>query len=634
MSTIESNINLWKRIAQISGIFAFVISIILIINYAQYKTIDPVNTELINSLVEKLNSNPSDSLLREQIRTVDLLSRKAYFTNQWQVRTGGYLLLLSLAVLVIAMQIIKSNSPKEVVVEENKSSFLEQKNARKWISISGIVLVCTALLLAFLTHNDLSQKFASASSQNQERSGTQDDETQLIDNQIVETEKPSPKQDTIVISENEKAEKSEKTLIIKNEQKSDKKLAEQPATVKKENKVVAVTEKKLSEYPSEEEILKNHPSFRGPGGNGISYRKNIPISWDATTGDNVVWKVEIPLHGYNSPIIWEDKIFVSGANSAQREVYCIDRNTGKILWTGEVNNIDGSPATAPEVTEDTGQAAPSLTTDGRRVYAIFANGDIIAFDMDGNRVWARNLGDPENHYGHSSSLMLYQNILIVQYDTKNSPKIMGLSSSTGETQWETPRKVKVSWASPIVVNTGNRTEVILVADPTVDSYDPLTGKLNWSVNCIFGEVGPSAAYADGVVYAVNEYAKLVAIKIGDNPEILWESTDYMSDVPSPVATENLLFMATSYGVFLCYDAKTGEILWEQENDNGFYSSPMLVEGKIYLMDMQGIMHIFKADKEFVSLGDCPIGEDGMATPAFADGKIYIRGNKHIFCIGK
>ncbi len=634
MSSTESNIKIWKRVAQIAGIFAFVISIILIINYAQYKTIDPVNTELINSLVEKLNVNPSDSLLREQIRTVDLLSRKAYFTNQWQVRTGGYLLLLSIAVLVIAMQIVKSNSPKVIVIDENENSFVEQKNARKWISISGIVLVGTALLLAFLTHNDLSKEFKIAG--NQDKLTNTSVETQTTaDKDIFIEEEDQASNELTIINETEKAEEEvEKIVSTTNEQASDDKSEKKPLVSTEEKGVVETPKKILNAYPSEDEILKNHASFRGPGGNGISYRKNIPTSWDATTGENVVWKVEIPLHGYNSPIIWGDKIFVSGANSAQREVYCIDRNTGKILWTGEVKNIEGSPATSPEVTEDTGQAAPSLTTDGRRVYAIFANGDIIAFDMEGNRLWARNLGDPDNHYGHSSSLMLYQNVLIVQYDIKKSPKIMGLESSSGATLWEAPRKVKVSWASPVVVNTGNRTEVLLVADPSVDSYDPLTGKLNWSVDCIFGEVGPSVAYSNGLVYAVNEYAKLVAIKIGDNPEILWESTDYMSDVPSPVATEDLLFMATSYGVYLCYDAKTGEILWEQENDNGFYSSPMLVEGKIYLMDMQGIMHIFKAEREFVSIGDCPLGEDGMTTPAFADGKIYIRGNKHLFCIGK
>lgn len=628
----ESNIGLWKRIAMIAGIFAFVISMILIVNYAQYKRIDPVNTELISSLVERLNDNPSDSLLREQIRTVDLLSRKAYFTNQWQVRTGGYFLLLSIAVLVIAMQIIKSKTPKEVVISENENSFQEQKNARKWISISGVILVCTALILALLTHNDLSNEFRLANTKvNNESTSV---ETQLADNEPILKEETPSNEEVLVNNEVEKVDVAEKELSKTVEKSTDKKSEKKPPIEAKEKEVVAVAEMNLSEYPSEEEILNNHPSFRGPDGNGKSYHKNIPISWDATTGENVDWKVEIPLHGYNSPIIWDDKIFVSGANSAQREVYCIDRYTGKILWTGKVKNIPGSPATSPEVTEDTGQAAPTLTTDGRRVYAIFANGDIIAFDMEGKQIWARNLGNPDNHYGHSSSLMLYQNVLIVQYDIKSSPKIMGLSSSTGKTLWETPRKVKVSWASPVVVNTGDKTEVILVADPTVDSYDPLTGELNWSVDCIFGEVGPSVAYSNGIVYAVNEYAKLVAIKIGEQAEILWESMDYMSDVPSPVATEDLLFMATSYGVFLCYDAKTGEILWEQEYDNGFYSSPMMAEGKIYMMDMQGIMHIFKADSEFVSIGECPLGEDGMTTPAFADGKIYIRGNKHLFCIGK
>lgn len=624
------NIRLWKRIAQIAGVFAFIISMLLIVNYAQYKRIDPIESELINSLVERLNENPEDNKLREQIRTVDLLARKAYFTSQWQIRTGGYLLLLSIAVLVIAMQIIKSKSLLEVIVTDKEDSFFEQKNARKWISISGIIMVATALTFAFLTHNELSEEFSSA--------GLTDNDNVSVINEQTKSEKIILNE--VIVEEHEVVELQEP---VEGESKSEKVKVEnvkskaKPAQTETkeviEEKVAPKVEKTLAEFPSEEEIFNNHPSFRGPGGNGISYRKNIPVNWDGQSGQNIIWKLEIPLHGYNSPIIWEDKIFLSGANSAQREIYCIDRNTGKILWTGEVKNIPGSPATSPKVTEDTGQAAPSLTTDGRRVYAIFANGDVIAFDMDGNQLWARNLGSAGNHYGHSSSLMLYQNVLIVQYDIKKSPRILGLAVATGETLWETPRKVKVSWASPIVVNTGVKTEVFLVAEPIVSSYDPLTGKENWNVDCIFGEVGPSVAYADGVVFAVNEYAILVAIKIGETPEILWESDEYLSDVPSPVATSELLFMATSYGVVVCYNAKTGEIYWESEYDNGFYSSPMMVDGKIYLIDMQGVMHIFKVDKEFVLVGESELGETCMTSPAFTDGKIYIRGNKHLFCIG-
>lgn len=605
------NTGLWKRVAQIAGAFAFIISVMLILNYAQYKRIDPVETELINTLVERLNNNPDDSQLRDEIRTLDLLARKAYFTNQWQVRTGGYLLLLCIAVLVIAMQIIKSNSEKEVLITETENSFLEQKNARKWISISGLILVSTALFFAFLTHNELSTEFTKAEIPDKE-----------LDIQIIDSD-----DEEIIVSETVAIVNDPPVAIevVQPEKKSEK---------VKEKVSVSVPKKQVSEFPSDKEILQNHSTFRGPGGNGISYHSNIPVTWNVATGENILWKLLIPLHGYNSPIIWGDKIFFSGATSEKREVYCIDRNTGKILWTADVKNIQCSPASSPNVTDDTGQAAPTLATDGRSVYAIFANGDIVALNMDGKQLWARNLGAPGNHYGHASSLMLFQDILIVQYDTRTSPKLMGLSVSSGKTLWETPRKVKISWASPIVVNTGTQTEILTAADPTVSSHDPKTGKENWKIDCIFGEVGPSVAYADGIAFAVNEYAKLVAIKIGENPEIIWEDDEYLSDVPSPVATENLLFLATSYGVVICYDAKTGEKYWEHEFDNGFYSSPMLVEGKIYLMDMGGDMHIFKAEKEFVSLGVSSIDEACMTTPAFADGKIYIRGNEHLFCIGE
>lgn len=631
METKNKNIILWKRLAQIAGAFTFVISMLLIVNYAQYKRIDPVETELINTLIERLNENLDDSRLREEIRTLDLLVRKAYFTNQWQVRTGGYLLLISIAVLVIAMQMIKSYSGKEIIITDKKDySFIEQKNARKWISIAGVVIVCTALIFAFLTHNELSKSFTNASLP--DSIDIVSVENDITDDELI-TDKPKK-----VATKTQPQNKLEKPTVVTKQMKVAPEQTEKKTTKKSETvtgkKPISTPKEKLNEYPSDNEIISNHPSFRGPYGNGISYHKNMPIVWDGTSGENILWKISIPLHGYNSPVVWDNNIFLTGASSTKREVYCIDRNTGKFLWTADIKNIPGSPAKSPKVTDDTGQAAPTVTTDGKRVYAIFANGDIVSLDMDGTQVWARNLGATGNHYGHASSPMLYQDILIVQYDTRTSPKIMGLSASTGKTIWETLRKVKISWASPVVVNTGNQTEILIAADPIVASYSPLSGEENWQINCIFGEVGPSVAYADGIVYAVNEYANLVAIKIGEKPGILWENNEYLSDVPSPVATKDLLFMATSYGVVICYDAKTGEIYWEHEYDNGFYSSPMLAEGKIYLMDMTGIMHVFKAKKEFVSLGESQIGEKCMTTPAFADGKIYIRGNEHLFCIGK
>jgi outer membrane protein assembly factor BamB len=194
--------------------------------------------------------------------------------------------------------------------------------------------------------------------------------------------------------------------------------------------------------------------------------------------------------------------------------------------------------------------------------------------------------------------------------------------------------VKVSWASPIIVNTGKRSELLLVAEPYVASYNPSTGKELWKIDCIGGEVGPSLAYANGIVFAVNEYSKLVAVKLGDQPTILWETNDYMSDIPSPVATDKYLILPTSYGTIVCYDALTGEKYWEEDIGTGIYASPMLVKDNVYMLDRSGNMHIFKADKEFKRVGESKLGEKSVCTPAFTNGRIYIRGDKNLYCIGE
>jgi outer membrane protein assembly factor BamB len=378
----------------------------------------------------------------------------------------------------------------------------------------------------------------------------------------------------------------------------------------------------------------NFPSFRGPGGNGIAYQKNTPVNWDGISGKNIRWKTAIPLPGYNSPVVWGDNVFLSGADGSKQKVFCIDKNSGKIRWTVEVNAIQGSPSKSPKVTENTGYSASTVTTDGDKVYAIFATGDIIALDMNGKKAWARNMGVPVNHYGYASSLMMVDNKLIVQYDQGNAANLYALSSQTGKTIWTTPRKVKISWASPVIVNTGSRIEILLIAEPFVASYDPATGKEYWKIDCTSGEVGPSVAYANGIVFALNEYAKLVAIQTGDQPKILWENNDYLSDVPSPVATDKYLFVVTSYGEVACYNPKTGDKYWNHDFGTGTYSSPILTGDKVYLMDKKGTMHIFKADKTFSMIGEPNIGEQTFCTPAFAEGKIFVRTGNNLYCIGK
>ncbi len=605
---IIANVQLWKAISYVAAIFSFIICFLIIANYFQINRIDPVNTEIINNLVERLNQNPNDEALREEIREIDLLARKAYFTNQWQIRTGGYFLLIGVIIFVISIQLM--NSAKKITPEvgdKDENNLFIQKTARKWVSIGGAGIVVLALLFAFLSHNKLEETFNQAIIA--ENSGNEELTTKVP---AVEQETANP----IVQEESEEVDNVQEAV-------------EEPQTEEIETNVQEIKDI----YPTAE-MKANFPSFRGPGGNGIAYQKNIPESWDGPSGNNILWKASIPLQGYNSPVIWGNKVFLSGAIANKQEVYCYDANTGNLIWTAVADNIPGSPTTAPAVTGDTGHSAPTVTTDGKKVFAIYSTGDVIALDMNGKRVWAKNLGVPENHYGYSSSLYIYEDKLIIQYDHRSASKVMALSVNTGEAIWTTERNGKISWASPVLVQTNNGVEILLLTDPFLASYDAKTGKELWRIDCLFGEIGPSVAYADGIVFATNEYASLVAIKAGAQPEKLWEQYDYLSDVPSPVATDKYLFLATSYGVVVCHDAKTGELLWEQEFQEGFYSSPILVDNKIYLIDKKGVTHIFKPDKEYVSIGKASLGEGVVSTPGFADGRIYIRTDKNLYCIGK
>lgn len=614
---LYKNEQFWTRIIWVAGMFSFIICVLIIVNYAQINRLDPINTEVINKLVDRLNQSPEDLELREEIREIDLLARKAYFTNQWQIRTGGYMLLIGIAIVIIGFQVIINNRKKNPQLTETKDQDLleKQKITRKWVSIGGSVVVVTALVFAYLSHQSLDNQFNIVAIEKIQQVEQNSDTKEQSDPEVITEEltENDPQKETQVITDTNKS-------------------ITQPTIVEEEPiESVAVAESKAPTTTSSND---NFSNFRGPGGNGHVTQKNIPINWDGQTGENITWKVAIPLRGFNSPIIWGNKLFLSGAEESRREVYCLDRNTGAFLWTVKVENVPGSPAKGPEVANYTGHAAPTMATDGKKVFAIFSNGDIVGLDMDGKQVWARNLGAPVNHYGHSSSLMVYKDKVIVQYDQKNKKQILALSVNTGETVWSKNRDVKVSWASPVIVNTGGRMEAILAAEPFVISYNPETGDELWRIDCIAGEVGPAVAYADGIVFSVNDYSKLAAIKIGDTPEILWESEDYLSDIPSPVATDKYLFMPTSYGAIVCYDAKNGTILWEHEVDNSIYASPMIVEDKVYLVDKEGVMYIFKVDKEYNAIAQPKLGEKIVCTPAFADGKIYLRGYDNLYCIGK
>jgi outer membrane protein assembly factor BamB len=553
--------NISKRIAIVAAVFAGILSVLMIANYLQTKSVDPMNSKALAQLMTQLQENPNDTALKEQIRALDLLARKAYFIYQWQIRTGSYLLFAFVLVLLLALKYMSSlqprlpdlsKSPDQVEAWENK--FI----SRKYILFGGLGLFILAFILGILSQTDLKN-----------------------------------------------------IGIVKTK-------GSQRAAV----------------FPSIEEIRNNWPGFRGPEGIGVAYHTNVPPEWDGPSGQNILWKTAIPHPGFNSPIIWDKKIFLSGADRRTQIVYCVDADSGEILWQKELNDIPGSPERRPNVTEDTGYAAPTMTTDGQRIFALFATGDIACLDFEGNRIWAKNLGMPDNHYGHASSLITYRDLLIIQFDQNTGGRLLALKTLTGDLAYDQPRDVEISWASPILVNTGSRTELILNSNPFVMSHDPQTGQELWRVRCMQGEIGPSPAYADGMVYVVNDYARLAAIRLGETPDVAWEYIDDLSEISSPLAANDLVIMAASYGTVTCFDKKTGERLWIQEFKEGFYSSPVLVGDSVYLMDVSGVIYVFKAEREFRLISQHELGERAVTIPAFMHNRIYIRGEKNLFCIGE
>lgn len=619
----NDKLKLAQNIAVISGIFCSVVALLLILNYWQVSQNDPLESKALEVLVERLKDDPNNDGLKTEIRNYDLLARKAYFNSQWQIKTGAYLLLFGAIILAFTLRIFyalkaKIEEPEKVLENEIVSRIFAQKG----ILISGAVFFGLAIAASFATVDYLAIYDRETASVEMPVEKV-DEEIEVID------VGKSPLQSEFVLNEQDDSD-TVVTEKIQIQESAREKPGEEAGSEPEAEKDVSTS---LASALSLEMIRKNHNSFRGPLGQGISYHENIPTEWDGTSGTNILWKSAVPKQGYNSPVIWGGNIFVAGADDQSCEVYCYNRNDGKLIWTGKADDIPGSPASPPKVTEDTGLSAPTVTTDGQRVYAIFATGDVIAFDMDGKRVWARNLGVPDNHYGHSSSLITWDNKLFIQYDTNRGGKIMALDTATGEQVWETVRNAKISWASPVLVQVDGEYQLVLTSDPIVAGYDIKNGKELWSVECMMGEVGPSVGYTDGVVYAANEYATLVAIDIKTR-DILWDNDMFLPEAASPLAHNGLLFIATSYGVLVCYDAKTGEEYWEHDVGKTLYSSPVFADGKLFMMDNDGVMRIYDYGKEMKLISENELGETAGTTPAFADGRIYIRGEKHLYCIGK
>jgi len=386
----------------------------------------------------------------------------------------------------------------------------------------------------------------------------------------------------------------------------------------------------------------NWSSFRGPSGNGVAAGSNAPVYWDGATGSGILWKAEVPLRGMSSPVIRENRVYVTGATEERREVYCYDIANGTLLWRMDVRPDPGHVKKTPEVDKETGFAAPTQVVDERGVYSLFANGDVAAIDHCSRTLWTSDLGLPANRYGHSSSLASYRDRILLQFDQDTekgkTSKLIALDAATGKAVWATPRPVADSWPSPILIETKKGPQLVTVANDCIMAYDAVSGRELWKVKCTGSDVAPSPIYAGGLVVASITGDKVYAIRpdgTGDvtATHVAWISEVGVTDVASPVSDGELIYTVTASGMLICLEIKTGKKVWEKTLEGEFYGSPGLAGNHLYLVARSGQVLILKAGRQFEELGKATLGEPSDGSPVFVGDRILIRGLKTLFCVG-
>lgn len=394
---------------------------------------------------------------------------------------------------------------------------------------------------------------------------------------------------------------------------------------------------------SDAEMKANWPRFRGAGGLGIAEGK-YARTWDGASGKNIIWKVKVSTPGNNSAVVWKDRIFVTGADEKVRKVFCYHAADGKLAWEKEVPETPQSKGKEPKVQGDTGFAASTGATDGERFYTVFANGDVVAFDFEGKLLWTRGLGVPDNQYGHAASLATYKNLVIVPFDQGEAKaarsRLYVLDGTNGKSVSEINRPVPASWSTPTVLTVDGKPQLLTAADPWVISYEPESGKEIWRAKVLKQDIGPSPVFVGDMTYVVSEFPCLSAVRANGQGDVTashvaWKGEDGLPDTCSPLATDKYVLLLSTSGTLTCYEAKQGKKLWEQDFDSNFKASPSLADGVVYLIGDEGKCWVVElGDEKCTEVAKAELGDKCVASPAFVRGRIYLRGEQNLYCIGE
>ena len=351
----------------------------------------------------------------------------------------------------------------------------------------------------------------------------------------------------------------------------------------------------------------------------------ISPTWTNTAAWKTSWQTKPRLKGFSSPICTDAKIFLTGASATELAIFCYSSDSGALLWDLTTKPDFATDEVMPEVTEDTGYAAATPVTDGQYIWAIFASGDLICSDMNGQIVWRTKFHIPDNMYGYSSSLLLYNNNLIIQYDDYEKQTLYNINPQNGEIIWQQDREASISWATPTLIQKNGQNIISIVTSLTIEGYILETGEQKWFHECMGGEVAPSSAYAGKYVINTCDNATTVAVDPTNN-EIIWQNDEiYMPDVACPIIVNSNIYMFTSGATILCMDENTGEMLWEEDVSEGYYSTPIEIDNLLVAIDMQGNLIIIKPNSERLEIiAEKKLSMPIVTTPALHNNALIIR----------
>ena len=403
----------------------------------------------------------------------------------------------------------------------------------------------------------------------------------------------------------------------------------------------------------------NWPGWRGPRGDGTSLEKNVPITWNGTTGENVAWKVELPGEGHASPTIFGNRIFVVTClpEEKERALISLDRRTGKQLWK---KTVVTSPLESKHTLNSFASSTP--TTDGEHVYVAFLQvgtrkvpapntgnsrpitpGEMVvaAYDFEGNRKWMVKPGSFVSAHGFCSCPVMFEDLVIVNGDHDGESYVVALNRDTGKTVWKTPRRHKTrSYVTPLIREINGKQQMVFSGSKCIVSLDPRTGKMLWNVE------GPTEQYVASMVYDNEKFYMaagfpthhVMAVRpngAGDvtKTHVAWHTKEVKCYVPSPVLVDNYLIVADDRGTANCFETAKGERIWQGRMGSHFSASLVTAGGLVYFQADDGKTKVVKPGKDMEIVSENELGERSYASPAISEGQFFIRGEKHLFCIG-